>query len=175
MNYVKMPHNMENSNNNNLKTESHAASNLHTLVDAISYGVAGYSGWLATDLSIRTGMYKNLASQGVFDDIQKQRKSDYQNLLREAETGNQIILPEKIRVLEETYRDSVRQRIEGLGIKGMEDWWKLLKRNQKMDAIVQGLTVSGIAIGALMLVTNSREFNALVARGADGDNGRAAT
>lgn len=169
----KMPQEMENGNNNNTNHESRALSNAHTLIDGISYLVSGYSGWMATDLSIRSSMYKNFAAQGVFNDLQKERNADYKKILDKIAGGDKDKIAETVHALEEGYRLKVRERFKEIGIDGMSDWWRTLKRNQRMDAIVNGLTVSGIAIGALMLVSNSREFNALLSRNFESKEERA--
>lgn len=45
-----------------------------TLVELASYPLALVSGYTVFETSVRKVCYKNLASQGLFDDMQKARK-----------------------------------------------------------------------------------------------------
>lgn len=166
---AKMPQEMKNSNNNNANQESKGTAAAHAAADTLSYAVAIGTGWAATDLSVRGSMYKNFAAQGVFNELQASRKEQYKALLDDIAKGNKVGVPQRVHNIESAYRDLTAQKFKDLGVNGFQDWWKTLKRNQKVDALVSGLTVSGVVIGALMLVTNSREFNSMVARNFDSD------
>jgi hypothetical protein len=147
---------METNSNNNSTPPLHNAR--RTAFDLASYGVAGVSGAVAVDLNVRQSMYKNFATHGIFNDLQAIRTKQYKDLYANIEKGEVHDVPSQVSTIEKIYRANIKERFEGMGIKHFGDWWHTLTRSQKLDAVVQGLTVSGIAIGALMMINNSPEL-----------------
>lgn len=119
------------------------------MVELVSYPLALISGYNVLETSTRKSCYKNLALQGLFDDMQKGRKQEYQRLFSETAKQGSGDVVEAISALESKYRIDVRHKLESLGMHGLGDYWKVLKRNQKQDALMLTATVSGVVLGAM--------------------------
>lgn len=133
-----------------------------TLVNVGSYAVSGFSGYYTADINIRKSMYKNFATKGLFDDLQKARKAEYEVLFKTLEQNDNHHVADQVVEIEERYRIAVRNRFRTMGLSDMQDYWKVLNRNQKIDTATTALTVAGVAIGALISVTHNQEIAELL-------------
>lgn len=125
----------------------------------IAYPTAIGGGLFATDLEIRKGAYRNFAKHGVFNELQQSRDKAYDAAIEAAKSnGHGERLPDSVKVIEHEYRIGVRDWFRGHGMHSSMDYWKALTRNQKVEAFVMGSTVSGIAIGSILAITQSQKL-----------------
>ncbi len=135
-------------------------ANATEVVNMLTYPVAAYLGYTTIETAIRKSMYENFAKRGVFNDLQQQRKTQYLAAIAESEKrgDGKSKLAATIEKVEDDYRLNVRQWFRHHGLYDAGDFWQTLQHNQKIDALVMGATVSGIALGALLTVTHNRSL-----------------
>lgn len=129
-----------------------------TLLHVGSIPAALVPGYFATEISIRRGAYKNLARHGLFNPEQAERNKEYTTIFERVAKGEAINPAAEFKWSEGKYRALVKNKFESMGLHGLSDYWKILARNQKLDALVLGATVSGIALGATLAVANMRDW-----------------
>lgn len=149
---------VEDSKPDNKPAAPHKSVHIPNVGEIAAYPLAAIAGYSVIGTEMRKASYKNLVTQGLFNDLQQIRKAEYQSILREAtESGGKDMVP-AIHKLELEYRDAVRERFQSMGIKSMEDYWQILKRNQKQNVAILGATVSGVVLGAILTVANNQNL-----------------
>lgn len=119
-----------------------------------AYPISAAVGYFVADASIRRSIYTNFAKKKSFVDLQTIQDSAI-NALKDSVAHNPSInFGNELHAINETYRQSVKGRFESWGMKGITDYWKGLHRNQKIEAIGLAITVSGIALGAMLTMSD---------------------
>lgn len=119
-----------------------------------AYPLALIAGYNVFETAVRKACYKNIASQGLFNDLQNTRKQEYQALFKTAQSHPDQNMTYAIKALETDYRLHVKERFQILGMHGAGDYWQVLKRNQKQDVLMLAATVSGVVLGALLTISD---------------------
>lgn len=125
-------------------------------MDILAYPFAGAMGYKAATTLIRSGIYKNVARSGVFDEYQKAHKGKIFALMSNPLKMG-VSAPAELSEYNETYRNQIKGLFADKGMKNVGDFWKGLNENQKIEAVTTGFTVASIALGAIILVTNQLE------------------
>lgn len=123
-------------------------------VSFASLPLAFLGAFKAAQIRIRRGLYKNLAVQGAFDDLQKERHEVYKQITKDCLDDKLPHIREEVIKLEEAYHDAVVDRVHKLGYANLSDQFKSLKRNEKLDSILLFAGVSSVTIGALLTIAN---------------------
>lgn len=156
---------MENSVPHNAAPETAPAneekSAINTTLKLLSYPLAVVAGAWATNSTVRAGFYKGVSKLKEFKDIEEKYGKQYQDASTQCKKG----LIDKAQRAESwaTTRKNQLQEIEGLmetlGTNTFLSKWKEISRGNQQNAIITGLSVTGIAIGAILTVSNSKTLS----------------
>ncbi len=139
------------------EVDSPIAQNVRLWMKTLAYPLGIVTGYQSTASIIRNQLYKNVAVTGEFEAAKKAMKVEP---LRQAVSNiNHPMhhnLPELMSKLNEDYRTFVRHRFKEMGLRNVGDYWQGLNRNQKIEAVVFGMTVTGIVIGSVITMADHR-------------------
>jgi hypothetical protein len=124
------------------------------MLNIVAYPISAAVGYYVGDASIRRSIYTNFAKRKHFVDLQTIQDTAIKAVMDEAKHNPAVNLSTAIHGINETYRQSVKSRFESWGMRGITDYWKGLHRNQKIEAIGLAITVSGIALGAMLTMSD---------------------
>jgi hypothetical protein len=125
-----------------------------------AYPIALASGLWATHTDLRNTSYDSARRQGAFNDLLEKHRPI-------ASQGVQDRIAGKISAEEffqqamknkGEYSKAVDERMKTLGVKSMFDKWKYINRADKKHALVEGMKVVGISLGAMLTVANSKSL-----------------
>lgn len=131
------------------------ASTFSKVMSMLVFPISAIPGYLYSRILIRRGAYKNTAKHGVFEKARAKESADVQAIWNDS---NCLNTANEISVVQEEYRQAVKGIFEKKGMKNVRHYWKCLHSNQKWEAVLQGLVVTGIGIGALFSVFQNREL-----------------
>lgn len=117
-------------------------------INLVTYPFSAIAGFYVGDMFARKFAYKNLARHKYFDPFQKKEQKAIFEAAEKA-LGGEANFAKEMEGIQAAYRSEVREVFRGLGLKNSLDYWKLLHRNQKVEALAYGMTVTGVGIGAL--------------------------
>lgn len=143
---------------------------VNRIISIAAYPIAGISGiWVAAN-ELHNAAYqkaKGLDGNPHFGEIQKLYDGKYVDIAKKFEDGllnTQQRLTAEWAVKKE-YSKAVGGKMKALGFGDgwgrMEDLpnkWHSVNRGTKQSAIISGLTVAGVAIGALLTIANSKSL-----------------
>jgi hypothetical protein len=116
------------------------------------------SGAYVMDLGIRKAAYKNWVTKDIFKPLQDKYEGLYRDIIDVATHDNRLQTIEKVVENNEEYRSKVQTFFREKGFENIHDYWRILTRNQKAQNWVEGLTVTGISLGAMLTVINSKSW-----------------
>lgn len=131
----------------------------------LGFPIAAISGYWSGSVSIRNSAYDNAKEHGLFDDFHSSSHDSMKNIGAKARQaiseGKPFdILTESVPL--HTMRDAqIAERLEKVGLGNFEKQWKFTSRYQKQNALLNGLTVAGIAIGAIFSMAHSKAVQKL--------------
>lgn len=130
---------------------------------------------LAIPVSLATGfwtmktntsdaVYQRLKIDGGIDDLRnpllEKRKDLTQTLVSQLSTHEDpsalAQFHKESKLIDAAYFKKIEGRLEELGMESFPAQWKFIHRSHRQSAIINGLTISGIAIGALLSIANSK-------------------
>lgn len=126
--------------------------------ELMAYPVAAVAGYSVLDTEIRKASYKNLVTQGLFKDLQLDRRAKYHEIFDHAMQNPGTNTVPAIKDLEIEYRSAVRDRFKAMGLNHTADYWEVLKRNQKQNVAILGATVSGVVLGGLLTMASNKHW-----------------
>jgi len=153
------------------------------ILKVVAYPVAAISGLWVAGREVHNGVYQKASSvegNPIFGDIRSQFKPQYTKNAEEAVSGaisKEVFLANEFAIKTEHSR-AIGERLEkigfsnrnqGFGFKNFAAKWKYVNNGTKQSAIIQGLTVSGIAIGAMLTIANSKSIIDYFAKDKDKD------
>lgn len=122
-----------------------------------AYPISVIAGYKATSTKIRKEIYKNFAQFGIFENDKKLLKTDpILKGVADIEHGEKFNFPDLHAKVSEGFRAHVGSKFEKLGYHHIGDYWKALNKNQKTEAVVLGMTVTGILLGSMLYVADSK-------------------
>lgn len=137
--------------------DSALADNISFGIKAVAYPVSIYTGYEAAASVIRNQIYKNIAGTGIFEaDKNTIKTKPLGEVVNNPAHPLHTQLPDHLADLNDKYRVNVRNKFRTMGFNNIGDYWKGLNRNQMVDAIVVGMTVTGIVLGSMLTVANSK-------------------
>lgn len=131
---------------------------LEKAVRLFAFPIAGISGLWAGHVSLRSSTKNTAKDFGVFARIDKERipVSTATTMKRLAgETSVAEFLAEDAANKAE-YTRQVGVELEKLGLNKTANQWKYVSQISKQRAVIEGMTVAGIAVGALLTITESK-------------------
>lgn len=157
-------------------------SPINRILRIAAYPIAGISGLFVMGNDLHRSAYeksKGIPGNPHFKDIQSKFDGQYAEIARDFEAGvlNTAQRLEKELVVKKQYSAAVGEKMEKLGfsdkwfrMKDITNKWETVNRGSKQQAVINGLTVAGIAVGALLATTNSQLLDDLGAK--DKENSR---
>ena len=159
------------------------------VLGVLAYPIAAVPGIFVAKAGIREAIYDKYAGKGGFADLQNQYAADFHKItgidpaeVRSERRGNNKVARTELKYVREETRDAVaaldREMFKAVEKKFAEKWnmhnvfdyWKNINANQKINTAFMALTVSGVALGALLTIANSRTLSKLGTRkGKDDD------
>ena len=153
-----------------LKSESQSSQEQSSLVGKavkiLSYPLAALSGFWAAKVSVHNSAYNTAKSLGAFDDILESAtpkskmdiKEGVQGIIDTAECYRRSIVNKL------SYQKLADERMEKIGLDSFAKKWNYMAKANKQDAVLIGMTVFGVAIGALLTMSNSKTLNNLFSK-----------
>ena len=136
------------------------------VIKFLAYPFSLAAGLLVTHTSVRDSAYQKAKKRGGFCDIEETFGNEHSHDL--ALRLNERISKEEFleRSISNKVRHShaVQEQMEKLGIAGFTSKWNYINRGNKQKAIIEGLTVGGIAIGAILTIANSKSLTQLFSK-----------
>jgi hypothetical protein len=152
--------------------KSNESSLLSKALKVVSLPVAAISGYIVTSINIRHSAYENAKDHGMFKDLSGSYKDAKGNEVitprQEAmhALGEKVMAAEKIgqRVdvlaesipLHANYGKSFTKRMETAKLGSFVKQWRFTSPFQQQNALINGLTVAGVAIGAILSIANMK-------------------
>jgi hypothetical protein len=124
----------------------------------IAYPIAGLSGLWAASISVTNSAYETARKLHAFDDILQKvtpkSEADIQDCIHgviDSKENFDRAIKSKLE-----YHSAVNARMKKLGLDSFERKWDYVAKASKEDAALKGMTASGVAIGALLTIANSK-------------------
>jgi|GEM_PF-6283333 len=137
-----------------LDPQPRQASLFERALTVVAYPFSLAAGWYVGDASVKRSIYSNFAKRKLFEDLQIPETDAIKKVLANAKVDKTIHVANEVNVIHEDYRLAVKARMEEWGMKGVKDYWKGLHHNQKIEAAGLAITVSGVALGALLTIAD---------------------
>jgi hypothetical protein len=141
------------------------------IMKAVGYPVAAISGLWATKVSVHNNAYNTAKKLGAFDDILEkttpESRSQIKDLINNAIPTEEYIT--KSLQSKAAYQAAADERLELMGLNTFKNKWDYMAKASKQDAVLIGLTVSGIAIGAWLSIANNKSLSNLFSNGKEND------
>lgn len=148
---------------------------IKNMVELASYPASLAAGYLVARTDARRSVYKNVIRHDKeLQKIQDERAARYQKDLFEPMAKmppGQFNAPTVVKEIEHDYRMNVKAHFEKLGFKTWPDYWRGMTHSQKINALALGSTLAGIAIGAVMMITQNKALSAMMDRQDSGKDG----
>ncbi len=135
-------------------------------IKVIAMPIAAASGYWVAARRIYVNAYDNAKEHGLFRDlINGERKQGMERIGAKAVAAAKAkteyeILEESI-PFHKVHTDKVLERFKDVGLGSTRKRWGFLRTDQKQAAIIEFMTVAGIAIGALLTVANNKTISHL--------------
>jgi len=135
---------------------------LGNLIKAIAYPFSAIVAAWTTRNSIRDSVYDELKKHGAFKTLLDGHELKMGQLLQNPPTVEKAIqtIEDKIKLDKEFYNkttDLLKER----KLDGISRQWKFINLSNKQNAVLRGMTVMGITLGALIAIANSKTFTDL--------------
>lgn len=144
---------------------------INKVLRVVAYPVAAISGFFVTANEVHNAVYsklKDTPGDPYFGEIAKKFKGEYAKNAQEYISGEidaAARLQDELRIKKQ-YSEAIGAKLSELGfsdgffrMKNFTNKWQTVSRGTKQNAVINGLTVAGIAIGAILSTTNSRLFD----------------
>lgn len=133
------------------------------LLRVLAYPIAAISGYWAADVSAHNSAYNTAKSLGAFDDIlavsTPRSRLEIQELITDKIATKEFW--SKALASKSEYQIKADERMYKMGLRGFRSKWDYMAKANRQDAILVGMTVAGIAIGALLTMAESKAINNL--------------
>jgi hypothetical protein len=135
---------------------------LSKALKVLAFPVAAVSGYWFAQTSIRNSAYDNAKFTGAVKGVSEPHRDALQKIGEKAnaiiEKGKTFDLPKEVRPLFEEHAPLVTKRLEDLNLGTLRKQWGFTSKYQKQQAIMNGLTAAGIAIGAVLSIANMKSI-----------------
>lgn len=130
----------------------------------LAFPISLATGFWTMKINTSDSVYSRLKIDGGLDDLRdsllKERRAMTQEAVSQIGTKGesaavQHFLQES-KATDGAYFKKIEGRLEELGLHSFPAQWEFIHRSQKQSAIINGLTITGITLGALLSVANSK-------------------
>lgn len=134
-----------------------------------AYPVSFLTGFFVTKVNISDSAYNHFKHYDGIADIRKEGTGAIKKIFQEGidnakkGVGNEGFLKKVVEHRNE-YFPKIEGRKKALGIHSFFDEWKVVHRSDKQNAVINGIMVTAVALGALLEVTNTKMFNNFFSR-----------
>ena len=149
------------------KTES--SSPFTKALKILAYPISLGAGLWTARINTSDATYQRMKIDGGIDDLRNtlmaKRKEMTQKAVASlehegAETATREFIAAS-KVADKAYFKAIEDRYAKLGLSTFAEQWDFIHRSQRQDAIINGLTITGITIGALLTIANSKAVSNL--------------
>lgn len=148
--------------------ESDTPGMLTRILKVAAYPIAVISGYWVTKVTVHNYAYDNAKFMKGVKSISEPHRSALQAIGEEADAviknGGTYDLPAKVSPLFEKHTPAVAERLEKLGLGTLRKQWNFTSTYQQHQAVINGLTAAGIAIGSLLMIANSKTFSRMFSK-----------
>ena len=128
------------------------------VLKAIAFPIAAVTGYIAARTNLHTASYDVEKRLGSFDDILEKHtplsKANSKAFIEGAIDKKTYLT--RAYDLKNSYSKAVYERMNHMGLDKFSSEWRHVSRNQRLTAIINALTVSGVAVGALLTIADNR-------------------
>jgi hypothetical protein len=131
---------------------------LHRFLKIFAFPIAAVSGFWATHTSVRSSAFKTAEDLKIFrkidGDYLRERKAHI-----DAHDRGQISMAElhkRDTILKREHRGKIRTRMGEIGRSNFVTQWDYISRSSRQRAIIDGMTVVGVSIGAMLTIGDSK-------------------
>ena len=152
-----MPHN---ANGDNFEKDGF----LSKAIKVLTLPVAAISGYWVAARRVYVNAYDNAKDHGIFKDlVNGERKRGLDEIGKEAldavAAHKEYDILAKSVPFHETHNAKVLERFKAVGLGTTAKRWKFLRVDQKQAAMIEFMTVAGIAVGALLTLANNKTIS----------------
>jgi hypothetical protein len=147
----------------NMKNTSDEPGLLSKALKALSVPIGAVSGYIVTRINIRHSAYENAKNHNMFKDITGSgtKREQAMHVIGEAvigaeKTGKQFEVLAQSIPLHADYQKAFTKRMETAKLGTFLKQWKFTSSFQQQNAVINGLTVAGVAIGAIYAIASSK-------------------
>ena len=134
-------------------------SALTEALEIASFPAAGLAAYKTLDFETRRAAFKNAASAGLVNDLQKEhfdkRSAIGRRALEATSHGDKALIAKEFSIENTRYRNALLERFEQMGQKSLKSHFDHLHPHQKTGVLVNSLTVAATLVGAVLLVTQN--------------------
>ena len=128
------------------------------VLKAVSIPVAMFSGFFVLQRRVNKNAYDVAKSHGAFDKEMHETSEKARLNLQQGISG-EITAKEfqkTARKLRRNYSESVKKTMQKLELDDFPKVWHHISKDAREKAIIEGMTVAGIAVGALLTIADNR-------------------
>lgn len=129
----------------------------HEWLNILAYPVAAISGALVWRTQVYEESHASHDGKGAFDDLKEKSRDEYKSIINRTDISPEEI-NKKIHTNNVNFREGRRQILERMNVNNLWDHFKDLSSHSKNNALISGFTVTGIALGVMLTVANSKSF-----------------
>jgi hypothetical protein len=135
----------------------------------IAYPVAAFTGFLSARTTIRSHAYDNVlrheATKDIHDDVfvKMKEKGHWASDHIKAGKGS-VDFIEETKAMHKTYEHAYETRMGELKLGSLWRRWKFNQPHQQQQVIINGLTVAGITLGAVLTMAHSKTLGRVFTR-----------
>ena len=138
-------------------------------IKALTFPIAAVSGYWVAARRIYVNAYDNAKEHGLLKDlVNGKRKEGLEAIGREAlaavAANKQYNILEKSVPFHNAHNEKVLEHFKKIGLGTTGKRWQFLRGDQKQAAMIEFMTVAGIAVGALLTVANNKTISHLLGR-----------
>ena len=124
----------------------------------IAFPIAAASGYLTARVNLHRAAYEVEKRIGTFDKVIAEHTpfSKANSMQCDAGAIDAETYLDKAWEIKNSFSKAVKDSMERRGLEKITNQWKHINRNEKLTAVINALTVSGVAIGALLTIADNR-------------------
>jgi hypothetical protein len=151
--------------------EKETGSSAGKILNIAAYPIAAASGFMVGKTHIYQESYGTHDRKGAFDTIKKEFMAEYNNIL-----DNKNLTPNEKKLAFYRNRSDFNQartaKLEEMGFKNTWDHYRYsIASHARNNALISGFTIAGIALGVMLMVSNSKNIFGSLYDKDDKDNG----
>ena len=130
----------------------------------IAWPVSVVTGFMVAHTEVRDKAYNMAKRQGVFDALLPTHNNE--NRANHAQRVADVIDKEAFMAehihIKQSYSKQIQSQMEHMGIGSFTKKWNYIHRTDKQNAVISGVMIGAVALGALLTASASRNINELL-------------